>query len=64
MEIDEMTIEGVCRTCLCTSNDTIEALEELNFDEICGMLNKTFGKIVNIDKISNIFSEIFTDVFF
>lgn len=49
--VDELPVDGLCRTCLCPNNDSLEALDELNFDEISEMLNKTFGKIVNIVKI-------------
>lgn len=52
IEIDsgDQPIDRVCRTCLCPTSDSFEALEELSFEEICEILNKTFGRIVNIDE--------------
>lgn len=54
MDIDidagDQPIDMVCRTCLCPTSDSFEALEELSFEEICEILNKTFGRIVNIDE--------------
>lgn len=49
IETGDQPLDRVCRTCLCPTSDSFEALEELSFDEICEILNKTFGRIVNID---------------
>lgn len=49
IETGDQPLDRVCRTCLCSTSDSFEALEELSFEETCEILNKTFGRIVNID---------------
>lgn len=55
VQLEELSIDKVCRTCLCTSEDSMislyeeEMLNKLNFFD---MINQTFGKIVKIIDIN------------
>lgn len=58
-QLEEISIDKVCRTCLNTSDDSMvslfdctddEILEKLNFFEL---INETFGRIVSSKFIEN-----------
>lgn len=47
METEELSMENVCRACLCPVDNSLESTDELAQVNFVEMLNKTFGKIVN-----------------
>lgn len=52
METDEVVVDKVCRTCLCTNSESYESLynqDELENINLLQIFNQTFGKIVNIE---------------